>query len=243
MPRLVTQVGNADSNAANWQTEAASKLFDFLHPLQPCCPWNWSCHQEFTRASRLPLLVQLPTCIPFRPLTKLSDMKCWLLLVDLWEPRVDRSHNRRLFETGRDHSWSSGPSSMLKQGHTRAHGTGLCPDGSWRSPMRDTTIYLKNLLQCPVTCTVEKFFLNIQVKLIFLYSLSSCCLALGRAWLHLFMKPPFRYLQVLVRSLVRYLFLRLNMPSSFSSESQLQNCKTPVFREGSPKNKIKRMSK
>lgn len=34
--------------------------------------------------------------------------------------------NHRMAEVGRDHSGSSGPVSVLKQGHSRAHG--LCPD-------------------------------------------------------------------------------------------------------------------
>lgn len=44
----------------------------------------------------------------------------------------------RVAQVERDHSGSSGPSSLLKQGHLGAHGTGLHPDGSRISPVRET---------------------------------------------------------------------------------------------------------
>lgn len=40
------------------------------------------------------------------------------------------SHSHRMGPAGRDPSRLSGPTSLLKKGHPRAHGMGLCPDGS-----------------------------------------------------------------------------------------------------------------
>lgn len=37
-------------------------------------------------------------------------------------------------KAGRVHSGSSGPTSLFKKGHPRAHATGLHPGGSWISP-------------------------------------------------------------------------------------------------------------
>lgn len=48
------------------------------------------------------------------------------------------SQNHRMGQVGSDHSGSSGPVSLIKQGHLRAHGTGLCPDGSGLSPVEET---------------------------------------------------------------------------------------------------------
>lgn len=45
----------------------------------------------------------------------------------------------RMGWVGREHSGSSGPTSLPKQGHSRVHGTGLHPDGSGLSPVKETS--------------------------------------------------------------------------------------------------------
>lgn len=47
------------------------------------------------------------------------------------------SWNPRMGQARMDYSGSSGPTSLLKQGHPTAHGRGLCPDGSGIPPVRD----------------------------------------------------------------------------------------------------------
>lgn len=52
--------------------------------------------------------------------------------------KVNWLQKHRMGQAGRDHRESSGPTSLLKQGHPRAHGTGLCPDGSGMSLVMET---------------------------------------------------------------------------------------------------------
>lgn len=58
----------------------------------------------------------------------------------LWA--APQSH--RMGQVERDHSGSSGPTSLPKLSHPRAHGTGLYPDNSAISPGRDTSVSLGN---------------------------------------------------------------------------------------------------
>ena len=62
---------------------------------------------------------------------------------------------------GRDHSRSSGPTSLLKQSHPRAHGTGLCPQGSEIIPARDTPLPLW------ATCHLHRKEVVHQVQVVF----------------------------------------------------------------------------
>lgn len=56
-----------------------------------------------------------------------------------------------MVKIGRDHSWSSGPTSLLVQGHPRAHCTVSSPASSWVSE-GDSTTSLSNLSQYMVKC-------------------------------------------------------------------------------------------
>lgn len=51
---------------------------------------------------------------------------CWSVLL------------HRMGEVGMDNSGSSGSTSLPKQGHLKAHGTGLCPVDSGISPIGET---------------------------------------------------------------------------------------------------------
>lgn len=76
---------------------------------------------------------------------------------------------------GRDHSGLYSPTSLLKQGHLRAQGTRLHPDGSGISPVREPPVPLGNLFQCLVAHTIKKSFLTLRCS--FLY-ISFCPLPL-----------------------------------------------------------------
>lgn len=53
--------------------------------------------------------------------------------------RNHRNHrNHRKDKVGRGHSGACGLTSLLKQGHSTTHGTGLYPGGSGTSPLRET---------------------------------------------------------------------------------------------------------
>ena len=54
---------------------------------------------------------------------------------------------------------SSGPTSLLQQGHPRAQGTGLCPEGSGISPVRETPCPLWTICSGLGHCPGQKFCL------------------------------------------------------------------------------------
>lgn len=61
-------------------------------------------------------------------------------MTSLWQlsNSMEPQHHSRMSQVGRDHSSSPGPTSLLKQSHPGAHGTGLNPDGLGISPERET---------------------------------------------------------------------------------------------------------
>lgn len=77
------------------------------------------------------------------------------------DPRV-AEENHRMSQVGREHSDSSGPTSLLKHAYLRARFTGLHPDVSGILPVRKMAHPLWAVFQCMITRTVKKLFLIFQ---------------------------------------------------------------------------------
>lgn len=64
-----------------------------------------------------------------------SSGTTWVLCA---EPGITSLQNHRVVHVGRDHTGSSGPTSLLTLGLPRSQGTGLCPNGSGITPVKET---------------------------------------------------------------------------------------------------------
>lgn len=98
------------------------------------------------------------------------------------------SQNHKLGQFGRDHSVSYCPTSPLNQGHPNAQDTGLCPDGSWMFPVRNTRQPLWTTCSSAQTFTPQKKISSCSGGTYCVSFYARCLLSYGlaqsrRAWL------------------------------------------------------------
>lgn len=79
--------------------------------------------------------------------TQIEKQQLGQIISSTWEIPSHRITERVRLE-GNTGSQSSVPTSLLRQGHPAAHGTELCPDNSWTSPVKQIWGVPRNPLLC-----------------------------------------------------------------------------------------------
>lgn len=108
------------------------------------------------------------------------------------------SQNHRIIQVERDHCGSPGPTSLLKQGCSKAHGTGLYPDSFRVSPLREIPQSFWAICSSRWSLHSKEVPLHIQVELTVHQFLPVALCHI--AWQHqkepnsIACHPPFRYL-------------------------------------------------
>lgn len=167
-----------------------TQAFELCHPSQapqvPPVTSGQGTLSGFHHPSGLvPAVASLPSAMPRagRSACPVGPLHPPPAALDTGDVHTTESQNHRLGEAGRDHGGSSAPTSLLEQGHSRACNTGLHPDGSGVSPLREISHPF-----CSSAWSLVKFFLIFSVRLA----------SFPIAWHHhplgtILLAPPFRF--------------------------------------------------
>lgn len=244
MPGLVTQVGKAESSAVNWQTEAASLTSCILAALLSMkLVLSPGIHHSSSAASTSPVAILHSFPSPNKII--------WyeMLIIACGSMRTTGRQNHIITEWVRlrgitlgrliqpPHSGRAIPE-HTEQGHVQM----VLEDLQWgrlhNLSVPESVPVLSHLHSKEI---LPQYSGAISCESVSLHCLMSCCLApLGRAWFHPLHEA---FLQILtgIGEVSCQLSLleteQAQLLSSFSFEAQLQNYKTPMFREGSQKKK------